>query len=68
MTLLSLADSLLIKHHILNNKSVDELKEFFENVNINYVSHILYLKTKLMLFGKVQLIMQKVKENITITQ
>jgi len=35
ITLLSLADSLLIKHHILANKSTDELKQFFENINSN---------------------------------
>ena len=35
MTLLSIADSLLIIHYILNNKPVDELKKFFENVNNN---------------------------------
>jgi P4 family phage/plasmid primase-like protien len=32
MTLLSLADSLLISHH---NKPVDELKKFFDNINYN---------------------------------
>ena len=34
-TLLSIADSLLIRHYIFNNTSIDELKEFFENVNNN---------------------------------
>jgi P4 family phage/plasmid primase-like protien len=34
-TLLPIADSLLIRHYILNIKSIDELKKFFENVNNN---------------------------------
>jgi P4 family phage/plasmid primase-like protien len=33
MTLLSLANSLLVIQHILNNKPLDELKDFFDNVN-----------------------------------
>jgi P4 family phage/plasmid primase-like protien len=35
MTLLSLADSLLISHHFLDNKHIDELKKFFDNINYN---------------------------------
>ena len=33
MTLLSIADSLLITHYIYSNKPTDRLKKFFENVN-----------------------------------
>ena len=33
MTLLSLANSLLITHRILDNLPLDELKQFFENIN-----------------------------------